>query len=135
MTRTELDNISVTLTNDDFWRLRHALVVASEHHQKARDRCVGQNQRSTDTILQHEHTLRRLEDVEQVLVAAFNAEPRTTQLTDREVAVLIDSLAFMRDHLEETVPNGAPNVRSALAKINSLMTPSTYGLRIEARDR
>jgi len=52
------------------------------------------------------------------------------ELTDREVAVLIDSLAFTRDHLEKQhLPT--PNVSSALAKINSLMTPATYGLRIQ----
>lgn len=71
---SELDNITVTLTNDDYWRIRHALVIASQHHQKAVDRITGQNQRSTDTILQHEHILRRLWDVEEVLkLAAINA--------------------------------------------------------------
>jgi hypothetical protein len=52
------------------------------------------------------------------------------ELTDKEVTVLIDSLAFMRDHLEGQ-GSPAPNVKSALDKILSLMTPSTYGLRIE----
>jgi hypothetical protein len=55
----------------------------------------------------------------------------SVELTDREVAVLIDSLAFMRDGLKREGLD-APNVESALDKIKSLMTPSTYGLRIEA---
>jgi hypothetical protein len=53
------------------------------------------------------------------------------QLTDSEVAVLIDSLAFMKRHLAQ-LSMAAPNVESALAKINSLMTPGTTGLHIEA---
>jgi hypothetical protein len=53
------------------------------------------------------------------------------ELTDSEVAVVIDSLAFMRDYLEGK-GHAAPNIRSALGKINSLMTPATNGLRIEA---
>jgi hypothetical protein len=65
-------NITVTLTNDDYWRLRHALVVATQHHEKARDKCKGNNQRSTDVILEHEHVMRRLEDVEGVLKAAYD---------------------------------------------------------------
>jgi hypothetical protein len=55
----------------------------------------------------------------------------SVELTDREVAVLIDSLAFMRNHLESQ-GHAAPNVRGALDKIKSLMTPATCGLRIEA---
>ena len=53
------------------------------------------------------------------------------ELNDHEVAVLIDSLAAMRDLLRNQGFD-TPNVESALAKVNSLMTPSTYGLRIEA---
>lgn len=55
----------------------------------------------------------------------------SVDLTDREVAALFDSLIFMRDHLMALRVN-APNVKSALVKIKSLMTPNTYGLRIEA---
>jgi hypothetical protein len=54
----------------------------------------------------------------------------TIELTDREAAVLIDSLAQTRDRLRQQGLD-APNVESALNKINLLMTPSTYGLRIE----
>jgi hypothetical protein len=70
MSVDQYNNVTVTLSEDDYWRLRHALVVASQHHEKARDKCKGNNQRSTDTILQHEHIMRRLEDVEEKLKAA-----------------------------------------------------------------
>lgn len=68
------DNITVTLTNDDYWRLRHAIKVAHEQHAKAVDRCKGTNQRSTDVILQHEHIMRRLEDVQGKLITAAAEE-------------------------------------------------------------
>lgn len=55
----------------------------------------------------------------------------SVELTDHEVAALIDSLIFMHDHLM-ALRVDAPNVKSALVKIKSLMTPATYGLRIEA---
>ena len=74
MSTDELDNITVTLTNDDYWRLRHALVIASRHHERARDRVTGQNQKSIDTILQHDHILRRLWDVEEKLKDAAGVE-------------------------------------------------------------
>jgi hypothetical protein len=53
------------------------------------------------------------------------------ELTDSETAVMIDSLAMTRDKLREQGMD-TPNIDGALAKINSLMTPSTAGLRIEA---
>ena len=46
------------------------------------------------------------------------------RLTDSEVAVIIDSLSVMR----EMVGRPAPNVESALEKINKMMSPSTQGL-------
>jgi len=52
------------------------------------------------------------------------------ELTDSETAVLIDSLVLTRDRLAGE-GFGTTNINSALAKINSLMTPATYGLRIE----
>lgn len=55
----------------------------------------------------------------------------TVALTDREVAVLIDSLAWMRDGLKREGMD-APNVESALDKIKSLMAPDTIGLLIKA---
>jgi hypothetical protein len=55
----------------------------------------------------------------------------SVELTDREVAVVIDSLAFARSELQRD-GMGTPNIDSALEKINSLMTPSTNGLSIEA---
>lgn len=54
------------------------------------------------------------------------------QLTDSEVAVLIDSLAHMRDRIRAEGYD-APNVEGALDKIKSLMTPSTNGLTITAQ--
>lgn len=133
--RSDLDNIEVTLTIDDFWRIRQALAESASLHSKAVARCKGKNQRSTDTILQHEHTLRRLDDVDEKLLAAFNAPvTRAVTLTDSEDAVVIDSLGFVRDRIREMGGENPPNVISALAKINSLMTPATIGLRIEAID-
>jgi hypothetical protein len=73
MSVDQYNNITVTLSEDDYWRLRYAISVAGRHHEKARDKCKGQNQKSIDTILQHEHLLRRLEDVDSKLKAA--AEP------------------------------------------------------------
>jgi hypothetical protein len=67
-------NVTVTLSNDDYWRLRHAIVAAHEQHAKALDRCKGTNQRSTDKILEHEHVMRRLQDVEEKLKAAYDKE-------------------------------------------------------------
>jgi len=55
----------------------------------------------------------------------------SVELTDGEVAALIDSLATMRDRIQAE-GFATPNVSGALDKINSLMTPATYGLRIEA---
>jgi hypothetical protein len=131
--RSELDSITVTLTNDDFWRIRTALAESAIQHQGAADRCSGSNQRSTDTILQHEHVVRRMQDVEEKLVAAFNAPPtRTVTLTDSEDAVVIDSLAIVRDRIREIGGENPPNIISALDKIKSLMTPRTVGLRLEA---
>jgi hypothetical protein len=66
---------------------------------------------------------------------------KKVELTDSETAVLIDSLAYLRDQLQGIDaanrtyddPLSAPNVvQSALRKITSLMTPGTFGLRIEA---
>lgn len=52
-------------------------------------------------------------------------------LNDDEVAVIIDSLAYQKRLLEsEGAPH--PNVDNALAKICSLMSPSTKGLKVEA---
>lgn len=54
----------------------------------------------------------------------------SVELTDAETAVLIDSLVFTRDHIRDL--QGEPvNIESALDKIKSLMTPATFGLRIE----
>jgi hypothetical protein len=53
------------------------------------------------------------------------------ELTDREVAVLIDSLAIVRNQLREAGYTGADN-QSALDKINSIMSPAVCGLRVEA---
>jgi hypothetical protein len=59
-------------------------------------------------------------------------DSKRIELTDSEVAVLIDSLVFVRDHLgEEGIVS--PNITSALDKINSIMTPATFGLIIEAK--
>lgn len=55
----------------------------------------------------------------------------SVEWTDREVTAVIDSLVFMHDHLM-ALRVDAPNVKGALRKIKSLMTPSTTGLRIEA---
>jgi Fe-S cluster assembly iron-binding protein IscA len=66
-------------------------------------------------------------------IDALKGDTRSTELVDNEVAVVIDSLAFMRDHLNEQGID-APNVTSALNKIKSLITPATYGLKIEAAD-
>jgi hypothetical protein len=55
----------------------------------------------------------------------------SVELTDREVAVLIDSLAETRKMVREA-GYPTPNIDSALDKIKSLMTPATVGLRIEA---
>jgi hypothetical protein len=55
----------------------------------------------------------------------------TTKLTDREVAVTIDSLVEMRDRLRDAgIP--APNVEAALEKIGGLLTPATSGLTLIA---
>jgi len=64
-------------------------------------------------------------------VAIEEGGAMSIELTDREVAALIDSLAFMRDHLHDLRAE-TPNVDSALGKIKMLMTPATFGLRIEA---
>ena len=53
------------------------------------------------------------------------------ELTDSEVAALIDSLVFMHDHLA-ALRVDTPNVDGALRKIKSLMTPASNSLRIEA---
>jgi hypothetical protein len=54
----------------------------------------------------------------------------SVELTDGEVAALIDSLAAMRDRIQAE-GFATPNVSGALDKIKSLMTPSVAGLRIE----
>lgn len=52
-------------------------------------------------------------------------------LTDAEVAVVIDSLAFTRNSLRERhVGVATPNIDSALDKIESLIGPDSIGLRI-----
>lgn len=58
---------------------------------------------------------------------------RTTTLDDRETATLIDALAMTRDAIIAKGLTGA-DCKSALAKINALMTPTTAGLRITAID-
>lgn len=62
------------------------------------------------------------------------------ELTDSEVAVIIDCLGEQRDLIRshrklrghEDWPASTPNIDTALWKINSLITPTTNGLRIEA---
>lgn len=55
-------------------------------------------------------------------------------LNDRETATLIDCLAIVRDRLRDQGLTGN-DADSALSKINSLMTPSVWGLKISVADR
>lgn len=59
-------------------------------------------------------------------------ETRVTTLADREVAVLIDSLAIVRNQLREAGYTGNDN-QSGLDKINSLMAPDVSGLYVTSR--
>lgn len=93
-----LDTITVTLTNDDYWRIRQALAESATMHSKAVDRCTGTNQRSTDVILHHEHVIRRLQDVEDKLKEAAD------QAYAQEAQPVRDG--FCLDCNRELVPTG-----------------------------
>lgn len=77
----------------------------------------------------HAATLRRHATV---LYNEYRTAAPISELVDQEVAVLIDSLAAMRDLLTDQGID-APNVQNALDKIKSLMTPATKGLTIQAK--
>jgi len=55
------------------------------------------------------------------------------ELNDNEVAVLIDSLTLTKERIRAE-GRDTPTIDSAQAKIYSLMSPSTVGLRIEGID-
>jgi len=60
--------------------------------------------------------------------------PRS-ELTDPEVAVVLDSLAAERDRLRKrVVDTQTPNIDSALEKIGGLVSPATSGLTISTED-
>lgn len=61
----------------------------------------------------------------------------SAELTDREVAVVLDSLLAMHDQLNEDAQQAdtrSPNVDSARRKIAGLLGPDTYGLVISTPD-
>lgn len=53
-------------------------------------------------------------------------------LTDREFAVMIDSLAIVRDQLQGR-GQLTPNIDSALAKLHPQCAPNSQGLWIEMK--
>lgn len=62
---------------------------------------------------------------------------KVTELNDSEVAVILDSLAMTRDKIKADGPADAttPNIDSALGKLQSCMTPSTYGCVVVFNER
>jgi hypothetical protein len=63
-----------------------------------------------------------------------NVVPGEVALTDREVGTLIDALAMTRDRLIEQGYTGN-DCSTALAKVTSLVQPSTWGLKVTQADR
>lgn len=83
-----------------------------------------------DVNVVNEFDVAALESVGWVVTKSESAE---VVFEDAELAVTYDSLCHMRDFIRENRPDlPTTNLDSALEKLNSLITPATYGLRITA---